>query len=381
MVHIPKEKRKKWDRKSEKHILVGYPDNVKGYRIYNPRNRTMTTSRDVIIMEHEQNTEVTIPVQESFQRQSDTEEDIEESSDTETSSSQPNDSDTTFVPSEYEECEDETVLKGRSPKPVRETKKPDRYGYSNMCIAEEILDDALGLSLEEALKGPEKEQWLKAVSEEIQCFEDSNAWELVDIPVSGTVVKCKWVLKKKFDSDNNVRYRARLVAKGFMQKKGVDYDETFSPVVRHATLRLLFALAVKLNLDITHLDVTTAFLNGDLEETIFMQKPGFPDSQANGKVLKLKKAIYGLKQSSRAWYKKVNDCILGMGYKCSKIEPCLFTKNNNGCKTIVTLYVDDFLIFSNDLLETENLKQVLSSNFKLKDMGVVKQCLGMSVKM
>ncbi|CAB3259586.1 unnamed protein product [Arctia plantaginis] len=97
-------------------------------------------------MEHEQNTEATIPVQESFQRQSDTEEDIEESSDTETytSSSQLNDADTTFVQSEYEECEDETVLKDRSSKPVRETKKPDRYGYSNMCITEEILDDASG---------------------------------------------------------------------------------------------------------------------------------------------------------------------------------------------------------------------------------------------
>lgn len=380
MVHIPKEKRKKWDKKSEIHILVGYPDNVKGYRIYNPRNKTVTTSRDVIIMEHKQNTDVTIPVQESFQRQSDTEEDIEEISSTDTSSSQLSDADTTFVPSEYEECEDETSLKNRSPKPVRERKKTDRYGYSNMCITEEIPDDASGLSLDEALNGPEKEQWLKAVNEEIQCFEDNNAWELVDIPVSGTVVKCKWVLKKKFDSDSNVRYRARLVAKGFMQKKGVDYDETFSPVVRHATLRLLFALAIKLNLDITHLDVTTAFLNGDLEETIFMQKPeGFPDSQANGKVLKLKKAIYGLKQSSRAWYKKVDDCLLGIGYKRSKVESCLYTKINNGCITIVTLYVDDFFVFSNDVLETVNLKQVLSSKFKLKDMGIVKQCLGMSV--
>lgn len=150
--------------------------------------------------------------------------------------------------------------------------------------------------------------------------------------------------------------------------------------MRHATLRLAFALAVKLNLNITHLDVTTAFLNGDLEETIYMQKPeGFPNSKNEGKVLKLKKAIYGLKQSSRAWYKKVDECLLGMGYKRSKIESSLCTKNNIGCKTIVTLYVDDFFIFSNDALETENLKKVLSSNFKLKDMGEVKQCLGMNV--
>lgn len=100
-----------------------------------------------------------------------------------------------------------------------------------------------------------------------------------------------------------------------------------------------------------------------------------PDSQANGKDLQLKKAIYGLKQSSRAWYKKVDDSLLGMDYKRSKIESCLYTKNNNGFITIVTLYsvtVDDFFVFSNDVLETENLKQVLSSNIKLKDIGVVR---------
>lgn len=377
MVHIPKEKRKKWDRKSEEHILVGYPENVKGYRIYNARTKNIITSRDVVIMENDIDTRVAIPVQE----QSKFEKDIAESNDLCSTSSCLDDTDDTYVLSEYEECEDiNTVLENRSPKPVRERKKPDRYGYSNLCISEEIIDDASGLSLDEALKGPEREQWMSAVSEEIQCFEDNNAWELVDIPVSGTIVKCKWVLKKKLDSEDNIRYRARLVAKGFMQKKGLDYEETFSPVVRYATLRLLFALAVKLNLDITHLDVTTAFLNGDLEECIFMQKPeGFPGSKNDGKVLKLKKAIYGLKQSSRAWYKKVDECLLGMGYKRSKIESCLYTKINDTCKTIVTLYVDDFLVFSNDTTETENLKKLLSSNFKLKDMGVIKQCLGMCV--
>ena len=193
-------------------------------------------------------------------------------------------------------------------------------------------------------------------------------------------MKCKWVFKKKYDIDNNVRYRARLVAKGFMQKYGVDYVETFSPVVRHTTLRLLFALSVQLELDITHLDITTAFLNGELEETIYMEKPyGSAKSTDDCKVLKLKKAIYGLKQSSRAWYKKVDDCLTSIGYKRSKIESCLYTKNNNNSKTFVTLYVDDFFIFSNDNVETDNLKKTLASQFKVKDLGEIKQCLGMNV--
>lgn len=386
MVHIPKEKRQKWDRKSIEHILVGYPENVKGYRVYNPITRNITTSRDVIVRECEKNTEVNVPVEEPKSsvenipdsvKQCNQDEMMEEDEDDTLTTKESLDE--TYSPSEneFEDSEDTPAPISR---PVRERKKPERYGFMNMCVNKETLDDANGLTLEEALKGPEREQWLKAVSEELQCFEDNSAWELADAPDNGTIVKCKWVLKKKYDTENNVRYRARLVAKGFMQKEGVDYVETFSPVVRHTTLRLLFALAVQLNLDITHLDVTTAFLNGDLEETIYMQKPAsFPNSKNDGKVLRLKKAIYGLKQSSRAWYRKVDDCLISMGYKRSKIESCLYTKNSNKSKTIVTLYVDDFFIFSDDVSETDNLKSVLASHFKLKDLGAVRQCLGMNV--
>ncbi|GBP29746.1 Retrovirus-related Pol polyprotein from transposon RE1; Endonuclease RE1 [Eumeta japonica] len=114
---------------------------------------------------------------------------------------------------------------------------------------------------------------------------------------SVTVVQCKWVFKKKYNSVGEVRYRARLVAKGFTQKAGIDYHETFSPVLRYTTLRLLFSLSVKLNLDIRHLDVTTAFLNGYLNECVYMEKPiNYRDSNDMNKVLKLKRAIYGLKQ-------------------------------------------------------------------------------------
>lgn len=375
MVHLPKEKRQKWDKKSVEHILVGYPDNIKGYRLYNPVSKTITTSRDVIIMEHEMDV-VTLPVNDTRIVEDVSDEDSDSEDDVTIKESP----DETYIPSEseYEDGEDTSFIP--SYRSVRERKKPERYGLSNMCVSEAAPDDMNGLTLEEALRGPEKEEWLKAVYEEIQCFEDNSAWELVDAPPNSNIVKCKWVLKKKYDSENNVRFRARLVAKGFMQKAGVDFTETFSPVVRHTTLRILFALAVQLNLNITHLDVTAAFLNGDLDETIYMHKPDyFPNSRNDMKVLKLKKAIYGLKQASRAWYRKVHDCLINMNYTASKIEPCLYTKNTGNSKTVVTLYVDDFFIFSNNDSETENLKSVLASHFKLKDLGEVKQCLGMSV--
>ncbi|KAI8424616.1 hypothetical protein MSG28_003049 [Choristoneura fumiferana] len=264
-------------------------------------------------------------------------------------------------------------------RPQRERRPPERYGITNICIADKI-DDASGLSLQEALQGPEKAHWKQAMTDELKSFEENDAWELVSVPDKASIVKCKWVLKKKYDSENHVRYRARLVAKGFTQKLGVDYEETFSPVVRYTTLRLLFALAVRLGFDISHLDVTTAFLNGFLEETIYMQIPeGFVGGNTDGKVLKLKRAIYGLKQSSRAWYRRVDDCLVQSGYIKSKLEPCLYVNSSNGLKTIIALYVDDFFLFSNDEQETKRIKQELSSQFKLKDLGQVKQCLGMNV--
>ena len=158
-------------------------------------------------------------------------------------------------------------------------------------------------------------------------------------------MNCKWVFKEKIGSDGNVTYRARLVAKGFSQRPGIDFDETFSPVVKHSTLRLLFALSVKLGLSIHHLDVVTAFLNGKLKENVFMEIPeGFNDKSLSNKnkVLKLNKAVYGLKQSSRVWYKQVENVLVNLNYKKSEYEPCIFIKREGSFMTIIALDVDDF---------------------------------------
>ena len=334
MTHVPKEKRLKWDKKSQKCILVGYAEEVKGYRVYNLKTQSVTTSRDVIIIENESHQDDVIAVEEKKSMDSDAEDicsdsvgDNSQSNYPRISAKESGSNDETAVISENEHSGSsagaDTFIRKL---PARQRQKPERYGYSNMCTESGNIDVS-EISLKEALQGPEKEQWSQAVKEELQCFDDNEAWELADAPDSGTIVKCKWVLKKKCDGENNVRYRARLVAKGYNQKCGIDYTETFSPVVRHTTLRLLFALSVQLNLDTAHLDVKTAFLNGDLEETVYMQKPDcfVCSSNKKNKVLKLKKAIYGLKQSSRAWHKKVDDCLLANCYKKSKLEPCLLS--------------------------------------------------------
>lgn len=171
-----------------------------------------------------------------------------------------------------------------------------------------------------------------------------------------------------------------MVAKGFTQKEGIDYKETYSPVLKYSTLKLLFAIGVNLDLNITHLDVTTAFLNGKLKEIVYMQLPQNLKNDDNVcKVLKLKRAIYGLKQSARAWYEKVDKVLQELGYKKSRYEPCLFVKLCDNEKTYVALFVDDFFIFTNCDKEVNNLKCQLSTIFKLKDLGQLKQCLGMNI--
>lgn len=140
---------------------------------------------------------------------------------------------------------------------------------------------------------------MKAMQEEIESFQENNVWELVDKTKDSKVVGTKRVYKLKRDPDSKIEYyKARLVAKGFSQREGIDFEDTFSPVVRHSTMRLLFALAAKFDLDILHQDVTTAFLNGDLKENLFLKPSKGMNVPAN-KIFKLKKAIYGLKQSAR----------------------------------------------------------------------------------
>lgn len=391
MMHIPKEKRLKWDKKAKELVLVGYAENVKGYRVYDPENNSVTTSRDIIIMEKQTENTVDIPVECTVSAE---EQKSNENEDTDsTDSDEYENKDNTYIPevssvsdsddSSFDTASEPEVLPGTSKETQskRVRKIPDRFGYNHLCIAEPEDNDK-DITLEEALNGPESQFWRAGMKEELEAFHENDAWEVVDRPPKSTIVQCKWVFKKKYDSVNNVRYRARLVAKGFSQKAGVDFHETFSPVLRYSTLRLLFSIAAKFSLDIRHLDVTTAFLNGFLNETVYMQKPvTYKGNSDDNEVLKLKRAIYGLKQSSRAWYQRINDYLINLGYLKSKYEPCLFMKYNGNVKVIIALFVDDFFVFSNCEMATNKLINELSCEFKMKDLGQIKQCLGLRVNM
>lgn len=188
------------------------------------------------------------------------------------------------------------------------------------------------------------------------------------------------MFKSKRGPDGAIeRYKARLVVKGCSQRPGLDYDEVYSPVVRYATIRYLMALAVKHDLDIDQMDVVTAFLQGDLDdEEIYMLQPQGVD-QRNGKVCRLKKALYGLKQSSRVWNAKLDGVLRKFGLIRSTVDPCLYWMMNGDTMMFVTIYVDDFLIFTNDRNLKRKLKAYLSKHFKMKDLGEAKYCLGIRI--
>lgn len=391
MVHVPKARRTKFDKKSEKMILVGFSDNVKGYRLYCPETKKVITSRDVIIIEKEKKTTcvlpeiMTEPVSVGDIPDKNQPDDMNDDSEDKTSSS-----DLTFD-SNFEDDKDdsdftlpESLFESKPELPLRKSEREKKVKVyedyvSYTCMGKVDLED-IPLTVQEALSRPDSECWKQAMEDEMRSFEENDAWDLIDIPDNGTVVSCKWVFKKKCDGDK-VSYRARLVARGFTQKEGIDFEETFAPVIRYSSLRLLFALSLKLNLKITHLDVKTAFLNGFLKEDVLMRQPeGFIKKENANKVCKLKRAIYGLKQSSRAWNLRVDEVLLKSGFKKSVYEPCLYVKQgDNNLLTIIALYVDDFLVFSNDTKGTESLKIQLRSEFKIKDLGEVKQFLGMKI--
>ena len=201
-------------------------------------------------------------------------------------------------------------------------------------------------------------------------MKSNDVWNLVELPNGARPIGCKWVYKTKKDSLGNIeRYKARLVAKGFTQREGIDYSDTFSPVSKKDSLRMILALVAHFDLELQQMDVKTAFLNGDLEEEVYMKQPeGFSSSEGEHLVCKLKKSIYGLKQASRQWYLKFHDVISSFGFEENIMDQCIYQKVSGSKTCFIILYVDDILLASNDKGLLHEVKQFLSKNFEMKHM-------------
>ena len=185
------------------------------------------------------------------------------------------------------------------------------------------------------------------MKEEIQALEDNKTGEVVTLPVGKKAIGCKWVYKIKYKANGEVeRFKARLVAKGYNQQEGLDYQETFSPVVKMVTVRTVLTLAASKGWDVQQMDVYNAFLQGDLVEEVYMQIPqGFSHLHAgNQPVCKLLKSLYGLKQASRQWNVKLSQALLVAGFQQIHLDYSLLIKKSNEGILIVLIYVDDLLV-------------------------------------
>lgn len=262
---------------------------------------------------------------------------------------------------------------------------PERFGYAELIhyaltVADE-LQESEPSNYKEAMSSTRNKEWLEAMTEELRSLEKNRTWILVDPPKNQKIIGCKWIYKRKegIPGIENARFKARLVAKGFTQVEGVDFHEIFSPVVKHCSIRILLSIVTQFDLNLEQLDVKTAFLHGDLEETIYMHQPeGFVEDRS--KVCLLKKSLYGLKQSPRQWYKRFDDFLMNLSFQRCSYDSCVYTLRKHGELILyLLLYVDDILIACSSNEELDNLKARLNAEFEMKNLGEAKRILGMDI--
>ena len=200
-------------------------------------------------------------------------------------------------------------------------------------------------------------------------------------PPGQNIIGCRWVYKLKHNSDGSIsRYKARLVAKGFYQQAGLDFDETFSPVVKPPTVRIVLSLAAQHQWSLRQLDISNAFLHGFLKEDVYMiQPPGFVDPTHPDHVCKLQKSLYGLKQAPRAWFERFTSHLLTIGFVASTADPSLFVLRTGSTVLYLLLYVDDIILTGNSSSAVTSLITQLAHTFELKDLGPLRFFLGLQI--
>jgi hypothetical protein len=222
--------------------------------------------------------------------------------------------------------------------------------------------------------------WQDAMTEEYQSILKNDVWDIVLRLEGKSMVTSKWIYKIKHATNGSVeKYKARFVARGFSQVEGVDYDETFAPVSRYTSIRTIIALVASMGWKLHQMDVKTTFLNGEIEEEVYIEQPeGFVTRNEKSHVCRLKKSLYGLKQAPRAWYEKMDGFLMSLGFNKSVVDPNLYYHIFGNECLILVLYVDDLFLISSERLIVE-CKRALTYEFKLKDMGMMHYFSGLEL--
>ena len=365
--HVPDSSRQKLDQKAVKMRFVGYSLTQKGYRLYYENRPKIFIRRDVTFNETDFG---------SARVQMKCDEDGTESAE-----------ESELKGEEEQANADEQHELPKDPRRSGRERNPPKFyhdEYAGICTAKyatlHVAEIDEPETLKDALESEYAAQWKAAADAEYQSLLENDTWELLELPAERRPISCKWVFKVKHDETWKVeRFKGRLVAKGFLQKYGIDYDETFSPVVRFSSIRALLAVGISRKMLIHQMDVVTAFLNGTLDKEIYMQQPeGCVEPGKEELVCRLKKSLYGLKQNPRSWNNVFKEFMLSLGFVQSVTDPCVFIRVVNEKLTIVTVHVDDLILLTVTEEEMTDLKTSLANHFKMKDMGV-RHCLGVGV--
>lgn len=409
--------RTKFCPRANSYIFVGYPPNMKAYKLFDLTTNEFIISRDVVFHE------TIFPFQKDFQKGPEdpfaqivlpvpTNDQISDATDDShfqiPNSTLPMNSDggsspdtsnqhdpapnsnqhhrrTTRVskpPSYLRDFHCNSVSTSNSLYPLAEVVNYDNLSSKHKNLVINISSNFEPRHYNQAMKFP---QWCAAMDDELKAMNANQTWSIVPLPHNKNTVGCRWVYKIKYGSNGNIeRHKARLVAKGFSQQEGVDFFDTYTPVAKLVTVKTLLAIAAAKFWNLVQLDVNNAFLNGDLKEEVYMDlPPGFKikgEHSSNQKlVCKLHKSIYGLRQASRQWFEKFSSFMLHSGFSQSKSDYSLFFKGNGSDYIALLVYVDDILITGSSATEIDSIKRKLSNKFKLKDLGNLGYFLGLEV--
>ncbi|CAI7856391.1 unnamed protein product [Closterium sp. NIES-54] len=358
--HVPKEKRGKLEASGRWGIHLGLAKDHKGWLIWDLTSQQLTVSRDVKFLEslyykewkQQQQKLPTTPL-------------IIEADEVQRPSRQ------VQVTVSEEEISGVTE-DGGEPEVVRAGSVAEQCDEDKIahCYWAAVPEPK---TLAEALSGPDAENWKQSVKEEYDSLLENETWELCELPPGKKAISSKLIFRHKYGPDGELtRYKSRLVAKGFQQTKGKDFDEIFAPVGKGTTLRVSLVVAANRGWRIKQMDITTAFLNGIILEELYMLQPeGLDDG--SGRVCKLKKAIYGLKQAPRAWYHKLEETLLAGGFKKTECDHSLFLLQEKEQFSMLLVYVDDILLFSESSAMIERVEEMLEMQFK-------KYCEGLAEK-
>ena len=376
-VHIPKQFTKKFDARAKKLIFVGYKDNSANYRLFDPRTRRVEEARNVVFREsigstaadssrdEDDEEEIILPAEEEDERD-DEEDDVEE---VEVDENEVEEAAPRHVAAERAAraapAEGGAARAPETPRQLRDRasiRTPRRY-------AADIAEYAIPNTYKEAIDSTEAAQWADAIKDELRAHDENHTWKLVPRTADMRTIDSKWVFRVKTSAEGeNHRFKARLCARGFLQREGIDYNETFAPVVRYDSLRVLLATIATKDLEVVQFDVQTAFLYGKLDETVFMEVPDGVDlgARTSGSVVcQLERSLYGLKQSPRCWNRRFTEFLSEFEFKECEADKCVFVGEFEGEIVYLALFVDDGLIASRKKETLNRIVSRLSQTFKV----------------